>query len=186
MIIDDDTRRKNFLAKHPAKKLSLNFRHVPHDFGRLMAKIGYGQVLTQLDPGDFRPICVPYILGYKANVSYVVGGTFKEQVPERNNGYSLMTVGFGSADRLMLVALVRLLANTSAPAYHVVVGDVIGADRVERIIQKLGIIIDRVDTIQNGTLVSIHHWLPKVMPLPFWAERVGDNSDPNCQHLKDR
>ena len=149
VVIDDDTRRKNFLSKHPTKQLYLSFRHVPHDFGRLLAKVGYGQVLTQLDPGDFRPICVPYILGHKANVSYVVGGTFKEQVPELNNGYSLMTVGFCSSDRLMLVALVRLLANTFSPAYHVVVGDVIGAERVQRIIEKLGIIIDRVDTMQK-------------------------------------
>ena len=86
--------------------------------------------------GDFRPICVPFILGHKANVSYVVGGTFSEQVPKVNDGYSLRTATFGSADRLMLVALVRLLANTRAPAYHIVVGDVLGADRVEQVIKR--------------------------------------------------
>ena len=172
VVIDDDKRRESFLEKHPTKKLSLSFRHVPHDFGRLLAKVGYGQVLTQLDLGDFRPICIPYILGYKANVSYVVGGTFKEQVPDRYNGYSLMTVGFGDADRLMLVALVRLLANTFAPAYHVVVGYVTGAERVQRIMQKLGINIDRIDSMQNGVQGSLHHWLPKVMPLPFWVRVV--------------
>ena len=74
-VIDDDKRRKLFLARYPKRKLTLSFRHVPHDFGRLLAKIGYGQVLTQLDPGDFRPICIPYILGQKDNVSHVVGGT---------------------------------------------------------------------------------------------------------------
>lgn len=161
VVIDDDQRKKNFLTKYPTRKLSLSFRHVPQDFGRLLAKIGYGHVLTELDPVDFRPICVPYILGHKANVSYVVGGTFEEQVPERDNGYSLRTAGFGSANRLMLVALVRLLSNTYAPAYHVVVGDVSGTDRVERIMEKLGITIDGVNSFQNGAQGSLRHWLPQ-------------------------
>lgn len=176
VVIDDDQRRKNFLAKYPTRKLTLGFRHVPHEFGRLLAKIGYGQVLTQLNLGDFRPICIPYILGHKANVSYIVGGTFEEQMPEREIGYSLGTVGFGSADRIMLVALIRLLSNTCAPAYHVVVGDVDGHDRVERIMEKLGNIVGRVDSMQSGTQDSLHHWMPQVMPLPFWVGRVGDVS----------
>ena len=51
VIIDDDQRRKNFLTKYPTRKLSLSFRHVPQDFGRLLAKIGYGHVLTELVQG---------------------------------------------------------------------------------------------------------------------------------------
>ena len=161
VVIDDDKRREKFLAKYPKRKLILRFRHVPHDFGRLLAKIGYGQVLTQLDPGDFRPICIPYILGHKDNVSYVVGGTFEEQAPERDNGYSLRTVGFGSSDRIVLVALIRLLSNTWAPAYHVVVGDVSGHERVKRIMEKLGSIVSKVDTMQTAARGSQHHWMPR-------------------------
>ena len=142
VVVDDDRRRQDFLNKHLTRKLTLRFRHVPHEFGRLLAKIGYGHVLTELNPEDFSPICVPYILGHKTNVSYVVGGTMDEQAPEPDNGYSLRTAGFGNADRLFLLALVRLLANTHAPAYHVVVGDVDGPVRVKRIMQKLGNIID--------------------------------------------
>ena len=161
VVIDDDKRRKDFLAKYPKRKLTLSFRHVPYDFGRLLAKIGYGQVLTQLDPGDFRPICIPYILGQKDNVSYVVGGTFEEQAPERDNGYSLRTVGFGNSDRIILVALIRLLSNTWTPAYHVVVGDVVGHERVERIMEKLGSIVSKVDSMQTGARRSQHHWMPE-------------------------
>ena len=65
-------------------------------------------------------------------------GLSEDQAPEPDNGYSLKTVGFGTIDGVMLVALIRLLANTSAPAYHVVVGEVAGAERVQRVMQKLG------------------------------------------------
>ncbi len=145
VVIDDAGRRQRFLEQYPTTKLTMQFRHVPHDFGRLLAKVGYGQVLTQLDPGDFRPTCVPYILGEKANVSYVVGGTLDDQLPEPD-GYSLKTVGFGSPGRITIMALVRLLANTCAPAYHVVVGDVVGPDNVNRVLQKLGATIEGFPT----------------------------------------
>ena len=133
VVVDDDTRRRNFLEKHPGK-LTIKFRHVPDAFGRLLAKIGYCQVLTALDPDDFRPICLPYIRGDKANVSYVVGGSLDDQEPEPDNGYSLSTVGFGSSNRLMLVAIVRLYANTHSPVYHAVIGDVSGPKNVETVL----------------------------------------------------
>ena len=41
----------------------------------------------------------------------------------------------------MITAQIRLLANTCAPAYHVVVGDVDSAERVEYILRKLGAVI---------------------------------------------
>ena len=148
VIIDDDERRENFLKKHPERKLTLQFRHVSDDFARMLAKIGYGQILTALDPGDFNPICVPYILGHKTNVSYVVGGSMGDPEPDANNGYILKTGGFGTDDRITLIAEIRLLANTSAPAYHVVVGEVIGRDNVERILAKLGdIVITSVEAV---------------------------------------
>ncbi len=150
VVIDDDERRRRFLGKHPAKKLTLHFRHVPQEFGRLLAKIGYGQVLTQLDPWEFRQICVPYILGQKSNVSHIVGGTHDDQAPEPDNGYSLGTTGFGTTEKIILVALVRLLANTHAPAYHVVVGDVTGADRVRNVLKKTGAIIEAVYPMQRN------------------------------------
>ena len=138
VVIDDDQRRENFLAKYPERELIIGFQHVPHDFGRLLAKIGYGQVLTDLDPGDFRPLCLPYILGHRPNISYIVGGTYEDQEPLRDTGYTLETTGFAIADRFMLVAQIRLYSNTAAPAYHVVVGDIAGRDRVGRALDKLG------------------------------------------------
>ena len=167
VVIDDDRRRKSFLEKNPNSKLTLSFRNVPQDFGRTLAKIGYGHVLTELNLEDFRPICVPYILGYKANVSHIVGGSLDDQAPEPGNGYSMRTVGFGTAYRIVLVALIRLLANTSAPAYHVVVGDVVGFDRVKRIIRRPGIIVEGPGSTKNSARGFPAHWMPQVWPVPF-------------------
>ena len=60
---------ESFLERYPERRLTLSFRHVPQEFGQLLAKVGYGHLLTQLDLGDFRPICLPFILGHEANVS---------------------------------------------------------------------------------------------------------------------
>lgn len=165
VVIDDDKRRREFLERNPRKKLVLKFRHVPDAFGRLLAKIGYGQILTALDPSDFRALCLPYITGDSSNQSFIVGGSLADQEPEPGNGYSLRTVAFGSPSRLMLVALIRLYANTHAPAYHVVVGDVAGAENVQRVMRKLG----AGDIAPVGPLGQPEHWQPDVMPLPFWA-----------------
>jgi hypothetical protein len=167
VVIDDDKRRNTFHQKNPGK-LVLRFRHVPHEFGRLLAKIGYGQILTSLEPSDFRPVCLPYIVGSKTNVSYVVGGSLEDQQPEPGFGYSLKTAAFGTRDRLMLVAIIRLYANTHAPAHHVVVGDVTGPENVAHVVGKLG----------SGLVTPLplfikasgdQHWMPSLMPLPYWS-----------------
>lgn len=153
-----------YLEKYP-DNLTVRFRHVPDAFGRVLAKIGYGQIMTALDPGDFRPICLPYITGTMSNLSYVVGGSLEDQQPEPENGYSLSTVVFGGPNRMMLIALVRLYANTHAPAYHVVVGDVQGLTRVEVALRKLG--VDHAMVTRASALRA--HWEPLSLPLPFWS-----------------
>jgi hypothetical protein len=169
VMIDDDKRRETFLQQYPGK-LVLRFRHVPEAFGRLLAKIGYCQVLITFHPNDFRPICLPYILGKKTNISYVVGGTFAAQAPEHENGYSLTTAIFGGPQRIMLMALIRLYANTHSPSYHVVVGDVAGADNVDMVVRKLGTTIgEAINISKQSASGAADHWLPQVLPLPFWA-----------------
>jgi hypothetical protein len=163
VTINDDARTKTFVEKHPGK-LTGKFRHVPDAFGRLLAKVGYCHILTSLDLDDFRPICLPYIMGDNRNVSYVVGGSQNDQTPELENGYSLKTVAVGSRERLLLIALVRLLANTHAPAYHVVVGDVLGAEHVRAITSKLG--VEPADMSPHSPHGGDAHWLPEIWPLP--------------------
>ena len=138
VVIDDDDRRNEFLKKNQSK-LVMSFRNVPQEFGQLLCKIAYGQLLTTLDLGDFNPICLPYIMGSKTNVSYIVGGTLEDVLPNPETGYSLNTSGFIiSNGRMLLIVTIRLYANTNAPEYQVVVGDVIGDQDICRIIQKLG------------------------------------------------
>ena len=125
-------------------------------------------MLTMLDPGDFRPICLPYIMGDRKNPSYVVGGTFEIAEPE-TVGYRLSTLGFGTPERLMLVAEIRLFANVATPTYHVVVGDVFGRDKVEAMLRKIGEITIEPTTWPAASAVKQQHWMPSVSPLPFWA-----------------
>jgi hypothetical protein len=171
-----DTAKANAFEKRFGFKLTAKFRHVPDSFARLLAKIAFCHMLCALDLGDFRPICVPYILGEKGNPSYIVGGSFDLAPPDLDHGYVLNTMGFMEADRLMLMAEIRLFANLQTPTYHVVVGDIRGTDRIQAALEKIGPItvlgvhaIPRKDDVGGGNC----HWIPRLSPLPFWASLSG-------------
>jgi hypothetical protein len=97
VAVTDDVKANAFQPKFGVP-LTAKFRHMPESFARLLAKIGYCNLLTMLDPADFRPICLPYILGDRKNPSYVVGGAVEIAEPE-TVGYRLSTLGFGSPER---------------------------------------------------------------------------------------
>ena len=169
VTIVDQERLEKFEEKNPGQ-LTARFRHVPDSFGRMIAKIGYGQVLSSLDLGDFRPICLPFILGEKVNVSYVVGGRFEPAEPNPGMGYVLRVMGFGTHNHIVIMAEVRLIADNHTPIYHVVVGDVSGASNVERMFHNL----DSVDFAFHGPdsvtwkkSRDEHHWMPEVWPLAY-------------------
>jgi hypothetical protein len=170
VAVTDDVKAKGFQEKFGVP-LTAKFRHMPDSFARLLAKIGYCNLLTMLDPGDFRPICLPYIMGDRKNPSYVVGGRFEIADPE-TVGYRLSTVAFGSPEQLMLVAEIRLFANVSTPTYHVVVGDVLGTEKVAAALRKVGEITVEPVTWPGTSAVKQEHWMPSVWPLPFWANDV--------------
>lgn len=77
----------------------------------------------------------------------------------------MSTATFGSSSRIMLMAIIRLYANLHSPVYHIVVGDVAGEANISRVLQKLG----HANNDDHGSLASDSHWLPRVLPLPFWA-----------------
>lgn len=135
--ISDEEKLKGFAEKHKTQ-VTMRFRHVPVSFGRMIAKIGYGHILTQLDLGDFEPIVLPYILGEKTNVSYVVGCTGETANPEDGIGYKLETLVAGLAERALIFAKVRLLANCHTPTYSVVVGSTTNVKNTQDVINKLG------------------------------------------------
>lgn len=160
-VSDDDGRRERFINKYKRNPV-ISFRHVPYDFGRLLAKIGYGHLLTALETSDFTPICLPYILGTKKNVSYIVGGTVETEPPNDKIGYNLKTGVFGKMDHLVLVALVRLYANIHSPEYHVIVGEVLGEDAVNKVAKKLGVELPDIlrQNFQPSAQKPRLHWTP--------------------------
>lgn len=136
-VVDDNKRREDFFKKYGSYP-TLKFKHVPQDFGQMLLKIGYGHILTVLEIEEFNPICLPYILGEKKNISYLVGEQTKNIAPDLNLGYSLHAKGFIiSENRLLLIAMVRLYANTHSPEYEVVVGDVVGFEKITQVLKKL-------------------------------------------------
>jgi hypothetical protein len=168
VAVTDDAKAKTFQEKFGVP-LTAKFRHMPISFARLLAKVGYCNLLTTLDPGDFRPICLPYIVGNQKNLSYVVGGTLDITEPDAV-GYRLSTVGFcDGPERLMLVTEIRLFANAYTPIYHVVVGDVFGMENVAAVLEKIGGLVGvPISTIATAPTKQ-EHWTPSVWPLPFWS-----------------
>lgn len=166
-VINDEARLKEFESKHPGR-LTSTFRHVPKSFGRMLAKIGHCWAMTALDPGDFMPICLPYILGKRSNVSYAVGSGPTNDPPQFELGYSLRTVQISASDRTLIVVEVRLLANNDTPTYHVVVGEVIGRENLERISAKLNAVqpTEKIVGFDSASALSSgYHWVPQVWPV---------------------
>lgn len=169
VAIIDETRAAAYTKKYQAKPTS-KFRNVSESFGRMLAKVGYCQVLTQLDPGDFDAKCLPYIMGSKPNISHIVGGTFDAVPPNPGLGYVLGTRAFGDANRMVLVAEIRLFASNGTPIYHAVIGEVSGLDNIAKVMRKLGPGTIAVDTFgsHNPRQRPAHHWCPATWPLPNW------------------
>ncbi len=181
--VASDERSNKFKEKYgydaPAR-----FIHTPDSFLRMIAKIGYGQVLTSLSPHEFDPICLPYILGEKTNPSFIVGGDSEIRPPEKDIGYRTSHMAFGTESQLLLVAEVRLLANEHTPTYHVIVGYVEGSSEVQNVREKWGPenlasfshapngILTPQPNSSISTTTSHAHWLPKVWPLPYLQSRL--------------
>jgi hypothetical protein len=165
--IMDEKKKQNFLNKYPGR-LTFKFTHVPDSFGRMLAKIGYGQVLCTLDPQDFDPICLPYILGKDKNVSHIVGASAATPPPSPNIGYEMGTHCFGDSNTVFLAAEIRLVANNYTPVYHVVVGKVEGFEKVMYIKNKLeavGTTISMTVSVTRQMPEDRYHWLPNKWPI---------------------
>lgn len=134
-IIDPD-RVNEFEKKYPGR-LTVKFKNVPESFGRMIAKIAYCQIMTVLDPTDFKHICLPYILGKKSNISYVVGGRNSNDPVNLEIGYSMNIFQMSAPEKTYLGVEMRLLANNDTPSYHVIVGEVTGKENMDRIDTKI-------------------------------------------------
>jgi hypothetical protein len=72
----------------------------------------------------------------------------------------------------MLIVEIRLYADNGTPTYHVVVGDVVGRERIASALEKIGPLELSVEPSQGPKATTISkgdHWIPDVWPLPFWG-----------------
>jgi hypothetical protein len=72
----------------------------------------------------------------------------------------------------MLLAEIRLYSNLHTPTYHAVIGDVVGASNIDRVLGKLGgiTLVEMAPVIPPKHIQSDEvHWMPQAWPLPFWA-----------------
>jgi hypothetical protein len=165
--IVDQKKLDAFEEKYPGQlTATMKFNH--DSYARLLEKIAYGQILCSLDPGEFRPICLPYILGEKTNHTFIVGSRKSIPEPQAGLGYSMSTICFGTTDYLLLMVELRILADNHTPVYHVLVGDVSGKDSVENVRSKIAAtyevtIPDNTEGPQNPS--DEYHWMPRVWPL---------------------
>ena len=140
--LNDKKRRDSFVRKYPHLKAIDYARNRPYDFGRLMAKIAYGYVVTKIDIGDIDPICLPYILGQKTNITYIVGDdeddTYRVGLPYVSHQLSIEGDYDPTLERLLVIANVRLFSDADVPTYKVVVGQVCGHTKANRVIKKAG------------------------------------------------
>jgi hypothetical protein len=162
----DQKKSDDFEKKYPGQ-LTAKIRFNHDSYARLIIKIGYGQIMTFLDPGDFRPICLPYIIGKERNCSFILGSKPAIDEPTPDIGYNLRTIECGTSDYLLLIAEVRIVSNANTPTYHVIVGDVTGGDKVRYVKEKLGGHNDSAieytptaEDVKDGK----YHWIPRVWP----------------------
>ncbi|WP_223496791.1 HNH endonuclease [Pseudomonas sp. A-RE-26] len=167
-----DTDKDNKFKEKYGKFATSRFRHVPDSFARLLVKIAYGQVLFSLDPDDFRPFCLPYILEPKKNLSYIVGGRSSSPEPKEGIGYEIKTNCIKFPKRLLIIVEIQLLSNASTPSYHVFVGDVVGESEIKRAYDKIeatwAVEVD-YDHCYKAVSDDAFHWMPSHWPLPAWG-----------------
>ncbi|WDH23626.1 HNH endonuclease [Pseudomonas chlororaphis] len=170
--ITDTAKNERFTLKYGQPPI-VRFRHVPDSFARLLAKIAYGQVLCSLDPDDFRPVCLPYILGQKKNLSYIVGGRWSYPEMQPGIGYEMRTNCIRFPGRLLIIVEIQIYPNNGTPAYHVLVGDVEGHAESDRVFAKVEATYS-VDVTDIGLYKPVaddaFHWMPSSWPLPAWAD----------------
>lgn len=165
--IVDQQKLEAFEKKYPGQ-LTAKMRFNHDSYCRFLEKVAYCQILCSLDPSDFRPICLPYIMGEKTNHSFIVGSRKSIPEPQKGLGYTMSTICYGTSEYIILMAEIRIIADNHTPVYHVLVGDVTGKEKVEYVRKKTTatwdvIVPDNAEGPQNPA--DHHHWMPRIWPL---------------------
>lgn len=134
-IVGDDDMAK-FQDKY-GKKATFTFRHVPEQFSRTLAKIGYSYAVAILGLRSFEPLAPEFILGDFKNLSYLIGGSLDIAPPIPNAGHILEVHIVGNAHKAFVIVEIRLFASLHTPSYHAVVGELSGEKKINDFITKI-------------------------------------------------
>ncbi len=135
-VIQDDREMEKFQDKY-GKDVTFSFRHVPDQFARTLAKIGYSYAIANIGMEVFKPLAPDLILGREKNLSYLVGGNFELSPPIPDAGHILRLGIEGTVQRAFITVDIRLFASCPTPDYQVVVGEVSGLNNINFLIEKI-------------------------------------------------
>lgn len=113
----------------------LKFNARPHEFARLIAKIGYSYALAELGFDAFKPLCLDMIMGQAANYSYLVGGSLDITPTPNSTGDHYIGIGLIEQSSLpkLVVVPIRLFQQMGSPHHYVIVGRVESEAQLTRI-----------------------------------------------------
>jgi hypothetical protein len=103
----------------------MQFRAVPVELARTLAKIAYSYVVAELGPGTFTPlpITLDVIRCRTTNVSYTVGGDWELPAPDPRGKHTFGIACRFLNSRPLIVVEIRLFPAFDMPLYRVIVGE---------------------------------------------------------------
>ncbi|MBU6140991.1 MAG: HNH endonuclease [Proteobacteria bacterium] len=137
VVITNDKELDDFTKKY-GQDVTYKLRFLIKEFAQTMAKIGHAYVMANFGNIEFEKLSTDLILGKTENpsLSYVVGGSWEILPPIPNAGHIWgIRVLLTNPDTLLIIADIRLMAASSTPNYHVVVGRTRDKNAIQKIIQ---------------------------------------------------
>ena len=124
-ILTDENSEIEMQTKYPSWNKQHTLKARPHEFARLIAKIGYGYSVAELGLGTFDPFVKEIIIGRSDDYFNFVGGSWNV-APPIQGGDHITNIRFKFIDikTALVIVDIRLLSQISTPGYHVVVGKI--------------------------------------------------------------
>ena len=123
-VVIADTAELQALGKKHGGNPTFQFKAVPHEFARLIAKIAHCYAVTHLGLDAFRPLLTDVILGGSDDYGYAIGGSLGEVPPTQPEAGHIVSLEFFiNANRSFVIVHIRLFASSGTPAYYAVVGE---------------------------------------------------------------
>ena len=127
----------------------IEFKAVPNEFARMIAKIAYSYIVSELGLEGFIPYkpLIDVILNRSDNISYLIGGDWDIPPPDPAGYHHLEWMAKINNNSADIIVQIRLFPAFETPKYRVVVGKIDLADPIQRIIFDNKV----KDVLRNGT-----------------------------------